>query len=129
MFVPSEGVYYELLATKDARLGPLDEYCRGKKVFPVSPNTLYAFLSAVAMSVESRRIEENVRELIANLSGLKKQFDDFGVAYDKVGNHLRNAQQRFDEASNKLNRANASLGQMTKGALPESESTLVLESD
>jgi len=34
---------------------------------------------------------------------------------------LRNAQQRFDEATNKLNRANASLDQMNKGALPETE--------
>ncbi len=44
MFVPSEGVYYELLMTSDSKHGPLDEYCRGKRVFPVSPNTLYAFL-------------------------------------------------------------------------------------
>jgi DNA recombination protein RmuC len=121
MFVPSEGVYYELLITEDTKYGQLDEYCRGKKIFPVSPNTLYAYLSAVAMSLQSQKIEENARQLIANLSGLKKQFDDFGAAYDKVGTHLRNAQQRFDEATNKLNRANASLDQMTKGALPEPE--------
>lgn len=127
MFVPSEGVYYELLMTKDSKCGQLDEYCRGKRVFPVSPNTFYACLSAVAMSLQSQKIEENARHLMAGLSGLKKQFDDFGAAYEKVGTHLRNAQQRFEEASGKLNRANASLEQMTKGALPEGERTLVLE--
>lgn len=121
MFVPSEGVYYELLSTEDTKYGQLDEYCRGKKIFPVSPNTLYAYLSAVAMSLKSQKIEENARQLIANLAGLQKQFVDFGGAYEKVGTHLRNAQQRFDEATNKLNRANASLDQMTKGALPEPE--------
>lgn len=121
MFVPSEGVYYELLITEDTKYGQLDEYCRGKKVFPVSPNTFYACLSAVALSLQGQKIEENARQLIANLAGLQKQFCDFGTAYEKVGAHLRNAQQRFEEASNKLNRANASLDQMTKGALPEGE--------
>jgi DNA recombination protein RmuC len=121
MFVPSEGVYYELLMATDAKYGQLDEYCRGKRVFPVSPNTFYACLSAVAMSLQSQKIEENARQLIAGLAGLKKQFDEFGTAYDKVGTHLRNAQQRFDEANGKLNRANASLELMTKGALPEAE--------
>jgi DNA recombination protein RmuC len=125
MFVPSEGVYYELLMSEDSKYGRLDEYCRGKRVFPVSPNTFYACLSAVAMSLQSQKIEENARHLIANLAGLQKQFDDFGGAYEKVGTHLRNAQQRFEEASSKLNRANASLDQMTKGALPESEEKLL----
>lgn len=125
MFVPSEGVYYELLLSEDSKYGQLDEYCRGKRVFPVSPNTFYACLSAIAMSLQSQKIEENARHLIANLAGLQKQFDDFGAAYEKVGTHLRNAQQRFEEASSKLNRANASLDQMTKGALPEPEEKLL----
>lgn len=129
MFVPSEGVYYELLMATDTRYGQLDEYCRGKRVFPVSPNTFYACLSAVAMSLQSQKIEENARHLIAGLAGLKKQFDEFGVAYDKVGTHLRNAQQRFDEANSKLNRANASLELMTKGALPEADNTLILQNE
>jgi len=125
MFVPSEGVYYELLMSSDAKYGQLDEYCRGKKVIPVSPNTFYACLSAVAMSLQSQKIEENARQLMAGLAGLKKQFDEFGTAYEKVGNHLRNAQQRFEDATGKLNRANASLEQMTRGALPEEELPLL----
>jgi DNA recombination protein RmuC len=129
MFVPSEGVYYELLMSEDAKYGQLDEYCRNKRVFPVSPNTFYACLSAVAMGLQSQKIEENARQLMAGLAGLKKQFDDFGVAYDKVGTHLRNAQKQFEEASGRLNRANASLDQMTKGALPEAEQTLLLRSE
>jgi DNA recombination protein RmuC len=129
MFVPSEGVYYELLMTDDAKYGRLDEYCRDRRVFPVSPNTFYACLSAVAMNLQSQKIEENARHLIANLAGLKKQFDDFGAAYEKVGTHLRNAQQRFEEATSKLNRANASLELMTKGALPEPETNVLSLSD
>jgi DNA anti-recombination protein RmuC len=121
MFVPSESVYYELLMTADSKYGPLDEYCRGKRVFPVSPNTFYACLSAVAISLQGQKIEENARHLLANLAGLKKQFESFGDVYEKLGTHLRHAQQSYEEADSRLNRARNSLEQMAQGALPEGE--------
>jgi DNA recombination protein RmuC len=120
MFVPSEGVYYELLMTADSKYGRLDEYCRGKRVFPVSPNTFYACLSAVAISLQGQKIEENARQLLAGMAGLKKQFEIFSGAYEKVGGHLRHAQQCYEEADSRLNRARNSLEQMSQGALPES---------
>ncbi|MFZ3201545.1 MAG: DNA recombination protein RmuC [Candidatus Acidiferrales bacterium] len=121
MFVPSEGVYYELLMTEDSKHGKLDEYCRGKRVFPVSPNTFYACLSAVAISLQGQKIEENARHLLANMAGLSKQFDSFAEVYEKLGTHLRHAQQNYEEADSRLSRARNSLEQMTQGALPEAE--------
>src|SRR6516225_781314 len=73
MFVPSEGVYYELLMSEDSRFGQMDAYCRSKHVFPVSPNTFYACLSAIASNLQGQKIAENVRHLVASLEGLKKQ--------------------------------------------------------
>jgi DNA recombination protein RmuC len=119
MFVPSEGVYYELLMSEDTKYGQLDAYCRSKHVFPVSPNTFYACLSAVASSLQGQKIAENARHLMANLEGLKKQFETFGDVYDKLGNHLRHAQQSYEDADAKLNRARNTLEQMSQGALPE----------
>lgn len=119
MFVPSEGVYYELLLTEDGKHGRLDEYCRSKRVFPVSPNTFYACLSAVAISLRGQQIEENARHLFAGLAGLQKQLDSFAATYEKLGTHLRNAQSNYEDADNKLDRARASLEQMSQGALPE----------
>ena len=72
MFVPSEGVYYELLMTQDSKYGQLDEYCRAKRVFPVSPNTFYACLSAVAISLQGQKIEENTRHLLAGNGGIEE---------------------------------------------------------
>lgn len=119
MFVPSEGVYYELLMTEDAKSGKLDEYCRGKRVFPVSPNTFYACLSAIAVSLQGQRIEENARHLLASLSGLKKQVESFAEVYERLGTHLRHAQQSYEDADSRLGRARNSLEQMSQGALPE----------
>jgi len=120
MFVPSEGVYYELLMTEDSKGVRLEEYCRGKRVFPVSPNTLCAILGAVAVSLQGQKLEENARHLFAGLAGLKKQIETFAEVYEKLGTHLRHAQQNYEDADSKLNRARNSLEQMSQGALPES---------
>src|SRR6202050_4887932 len=119
MFVPSEGVYYELLLTEDSKYGMLGEYCRSKRVFPVSPNTFYACLSAFAISLQGQKIEESTRMILAGMSGLKKQFESFTDVYEKLGNHLRHAQLSYEEADSKLTRARNSLEQMSQGALSE----------
>jgi len=121
MFVPSEGVYYELLLTEDSKYGMLDEYCRSKRVFPVSPNTFYACLSAFAISLQGQKIEERTRHILAGMAGLKKQFESFTDVYDKLGTHLRHVQQSYDEARVKLDRAGNSLEQLDQGVFSETE--------
>jgi DNA recombination protein RmuC len=121
MFVPSEGVYYELLLTEDSKYGMLDEYCRSKRVFPVSPNTFYACLSAFAISLQGQKIEERTRHILASMAGLKKQFEGFSDVYEKLGNHLRHAQQSYEEADSKLSRTRNSLEQLDQGAFSEAE--------
>ena len=125
MFVPSEGVYYELVMTEDAKHGRLEEYCRAKGVIPVSPNVFCACLGAIAMSLKGQKLEENARHLFANLAGLKKQLESFVDVYEKLGNHLRHSQQSYEDADSKLNRARNLLEQMSQGALPEAESTIL----
>lgn len=119
MFVPSESVYYELLMTEDARVGQLSEYCLRQRVIPVSPNTLYAYLGVILLGLRGLQIEENARKLLESLEGLKKQLDGFADVYEKLGTHLRNAQQSYVDAEGKLERAQVSLDSMTQGALPE----------
>jgi DNA recombination protein RmuC len=115
MFVPSEGVYYELLMSVDPKHGRLDEYCRARKVLPVSPNTCYAYLCAIAMSYKGLRLEENARRLLGSLDGLKKQLESFADVYEKLGNHLRYATQNYEDADSKLGRARNALEQMAQG--------------
>jgi DNA recombination protein RmuC len=119
MFVPSEGVYYELLRSADAKGTPLDEYCRTRCVVPVSPSTLFAHLKIIFLGLQGIQIEENAKRLLASLSGLKKQMDTFGDVYEKLGTHLRNAQQSYSDADRKLDRARNSLEELTQGGPAE----------
>ena len=109
MFVPSEAVYYELLRSTDTRGMALDAYCRSKKIMAVSPNTLYAHLSVIAMGLKGMQIEENARHLMANLDGMRKQLDIFGKSFGILGTHLKNAQQVYTEADKRFEKASNSL--------------------
>lgn len=109
MFVPSESVYYELLRSMDSNKLALDAYCRTKKIVPVSPNTLYAHLSVIAMGLRGMQIEENAKRLSANLDGLRKHLDNFSEPFEKLGKHLNNAQQSYAEAEKRLDKATNTL--------------------
>jgi DNA recombination protein RmuC len=119
MFVPSEGIYYELLRSQDAKGLPLDEYCRARGIVPVSPSTLFSHLKIIFLGLRGMQVEESAKRLLASLTGLKKQVDNFGEVYEKLGTHLRNAQQSYSDADRKLERARNSLDELAQGAPAE----------
>lgn len=132
MFVPSEAVYYELMRSTDTRGVAVDAYCRTRKIIPVSPNTLYAHLSVIAMGLRGMQIEENAKRLGANLAGLRKQLDTFSESFDKIGTHLKNAQQSYTEADKRFVKASDSLdgllgsGDAGQPALDDAQSAVAL---
>jgi DNA anti-recombination protein RmuC len=90
----------------------VDAYCRSRQVIAVSPNTLYAHLSVIAMGLRGLQIEENARLLAANLAGMRKQLDTFSQHFGKVGSHLKNAQQSYTEADKRFERASNTLNNL-----------------
>jgi DNA recombination protein RmuC len=118
MFVPSENVYNELLSTEDARGQQIDEYCRSKKIVAVSPNTLYAHLCVIAMGLRGMAIEENAKRLLANLDGVQKHLESFADVFDKLGTHLKNAQQSYLQADRQFEKAQNTLVNVLSGGAP-----------
>ncbi len=118
MFVPSESVYCEMLNTEDGRGQQLDEYCRRKKVIAVSPNTLYANLCVIAMGLQGMQIEENAKRLLANLNGVQKNMDTFAEVFEKLGTHLKNAQQSYSEADRRFEKTQNTLVNALSGGSP-----------
>jgi DNA recombination protein RmuC len=118
MFVPSESVYSELLATEDGKGQPIDEYCRQRKIMAVSPNTLYAYLCVIAMGLRGMQIEENAKRLLANLSGVQKNLDTFAEVFEKLGTHLKNAQQSYSEADKRFEKTQNTLANVLGGGSP-----------
>src|ERR1700730_10714657 len=124
MFVPSESVYCELLNTLDAKGQAIDAYCRDRNIIAVSPNTLYAHLCVIAMGLRGMQIEENAKRLLGSLSGMQKQMENFTDTFEKLGNHLKNAQQTYSEADKRLEKTQDTLGGML--GLAPAQATLPL---
>jgi len=119
MFVPSESVYYELLMTHDAKGEPLDSYCRGKCIIAVSPNTLYAHLCVIHLGLRGMQIEENAMRISSGLSGIQKNIASFTEVFEKLGTHLKNAQQTYSDADKKLEKTQSTMDSLIGNGIPD----------
>lgn len=95
MYVPAESIYYEICANPDFESEELLDFARRQRVYLVSPNTLHAYLAAVAYAVRASMFEKNVSEIIDALSELavssKNVIDEFGVLSKHISNSLASA--------------------------------------
>ncbi|OGM13810.1 hypothetical protein A3A76_04845 [Candidatus Woesebacteria bacterium RIFCSPLOWO2_01_FULL_39_23] len=86
MYIPSEAVYYEVVS-----LPQLIAYSRNMRVYPVSPNTLYAHLQVLLLSFEGKELEAKSREVFKILRAAQKDYEKLGVALSILQKHLNNA--------------------------------------
>jgi DNA recombination protein RmuC len=106
MYLPSEGVYYELVC---GRTGALLQYAHDKRVFPVSPTTFTSQLQVIALGLKGMQIEQRAHEVMAYVAQLQGDFGRFRDDFQVVGKHIGNAQSRFAEAEKRLDRFDAKL--------------------
>jgi len=112
MFIPAENIYYETVVKYLGETQDILQYCFDKKVIPVSPNLLYAYLMTVVMGLHGLQIEKQAAEIRQNLKRLNASFADFLSNWDVLGKHLRNAYSQYDEGHKKLDRFGLHLDQI-----------------
>jgi DNA recombination protein RmuC len=101
MYVPSEGAFYDLLVTADEK-GHLDDYCRQKRVLPVSPNTLHAYLCAVLVAMKGAESEQKSIEMLARLHEVKRVFEQFAEAHTNLGRMLQRMRLDYEQSGRAL---------------------------
>jgi DNA recombination protein RmuC len=106
MYIPVEGVYYELACGKT---GALLQYAHERRVFPVSPTTFTAYLQVIVLGLRGMQIEQHAHEVMAYVADLQRDFDRFGDDFDKIGTHLGHAQSKYHEAGKRLDRLETKL--------------------
>ena len=92
MYVPSEPVYYEVVNEME-----LTDFARKSRVYPVSPNTLYANLQVILLSFQGKDIEKKTHQLFAVLRGIQKDYGKLGEDLNVLNRHLTNA---YNQMSN-----------------------------
>jgi DNA recombination protein RmuC len=120
MYLPVEGVYYELVCNRIGGDANPVEHAQRRKVFPVSPNTFYTYLLTLAQGFKGLRIEEHAHEVMAYVADLNRDFTKFKGDFEVVGKHLGNAQSKFSESERRLTRFEAKLERASESE-PEGE--------
>lgn len=105
MYIPSEPVYYEILTNSP----DLDDYAYRKRVRPVSPNTLYAYLRAIIMSLEGSKIEAKAGQILAALREIGAETDKFGSSLALLTKHVKNAAAASDDANVRFSRLSSKI--------------------
>jgi DNA recombination protein RmuC len=124
MYIPAENVYYETIIQCPDDGQDMLHYCLDRKVIPVSPNLLYAYLMTVAMGLHGLQIEKQAAEIRQNLKQLNSSFAEFLSTWDTLGNHLRNAYGKYDDAQKRLDRLGLQLTQIQADNSEQTRATM-----
>ncbi len=100
MFIPIESAL--MIALENDR--NLFDNAFKKKIVLVSPTTLLVALRAVENSWRYERQAQNTEEVVRLAEKLYGKVKGFVDDFDKVGKHLENAQNSYDEAYQKLSK-------------------------
>lgn len=103
MYVPAENVYYEAVI-RDENGDDLYDYCVQRRVFPVSPNSLYAYLQTIIVGMNGMRVSQRAEIILREIQSLKLEFEEFDSVYGKLGTHLKNAVNNYEACARELNK-------------------------
>lgn len=98
MYIPSESVFYEVASSED-----LMNFARESRVYPVSPNTLYAALQTILLSFEGKKIEAKAKEVFKLMRSIQKDFGKTTDSMVTLGSHLTNAYNKFSDVQSQFN--------------------------
>lgn len=104
MYIPSEGVFSEVLDDITTIT-----YAREKKVYFVSPNTLYHHLQIILLSLRGQQINQTAQEIMRMIAGIKQESDKFGRNLDVLGNHIKNAGNTMGVVTNDFAKLKSSI--------------------
>lgn len=105
MFLPAEAVYYHLCSDNDFCVQDgggrhpkrVWDYALERRVIPVSPNTLYAYVTVIVYGLRGLQIEQRTKEILNHLQQLQIEFDKLYRDWGTLGSHLKNARLKYED--------------------------------
>ena len=104
MFIPAEGMYYDLLvnqvgAIKSNSRSLLDYAYNDKKVMIVSPTTFSAYLQSVLYGFKAFKIEESAKEIQKHVRELQKHLGAYDEYHQKLGNTISTVVNHYNNSN------------------------------
>lgn len=138
MFIPSEGIYYDLLVNKVGAIklntADLINYAFSeKRVIIVSPTSFLAYLQTVLQGLKALQIEESAQQIVAQVRNLQKNLNAFEENYEKVGKYLGTTVNAYNGSFKAFKRMDKDVFKLTGEAITitgeEVEKPLMLGED
>jgi DNA recombination protein RmuC len=105
MFIPSEGIYYDLL-TNQVGAGEEENLIQRAaskyKVIIVSPTSFLAYLQTVMQGLKALEIEQKAVEIQKRVGELGKHIGSYEEYYKKLGNALGTAVSHYNSGTKEL---------------------------
>ncbi len=118
MFIPAEGIYYDLLVNQVSKgainTQNLIEYAYNKrKVIIVSPTTFYAYLQSVLFGFKAFQIEESAKGIQKKVEDLGKHLAVYEDYMKKLGNTLGTTVNHYNTAYKELKKVDKDVLKIT----------------
>jgi DNA recombination protein RmuC len=120
MFIPAEGIYYDLLinevgAVKVNTRNLIDYAFKEKKVIIVSPTTFAAYLLTVLQGLRALKIEESAKGIRQNVEQLQRHIIAYEEYMKKLGLSLGTTVNHYNTASKELGKIDKDIVKITGG--------------
>jgi DNA recombination protein RmuC len=120
MFIPSEGIYYDLLinqvgAVKISTYDLIEYAFREKHVIIVSPTSFYAYLQTVLQGLRALQIEESAKEIQKRVEVLGKHLLNYSEFLNKLGAHLATTVSTYNRAYKEFAKVDKDVAKLTEG--------------
>lgn len=115
MFIPHEGIYYDLLSNKvGAGEENLIQRAAGKyRVIIVSPTSFLAYLQTVLQGLKALEIEEKAQDIIKNVEKLRGHIEKYNDYFGKLGNALSTTVNHYNTAHKELGKVDKDILKIT----------------
>jgi DNA recombination protein RmuC len=116
MFIPHEGIYYDLLANP-AAFGSEENLIQRAagtyKVIIVSPTSFLAYLQTVLQGLKAMEIEDKAQDIIKNVEKLSVHIAKYEDFYQKLGNTLSTTVNHYNAGYKELNKIDKDVTRIT----------------
>lgn len=123
MFLPTEGLYAEVLRRRDLT----ESVQREHRVVIAGPTTLVALLNSLQMGFRTLAIEKRSSEVWQILAAVKTEFSKFGSALESVKRKLNTASNEIEQVGTRTRVMERKLRSVE--SLPESQTAELLPPD
>jgi DNA recombination protein RmuC len=118
MFIPAEGIYYDLLvnevgAVKVNTRSLIDYAYKDKNVIIVSPTTFAAYLQSVLYGFRAFKIEESAKQIGKHVEDLARHLKAYDDYFKKVGNSLGTTVNHYNIAQKELGKIDKDVVRIT----------------